>query len=187
MVGAALANLANEAALLAARRGHEAVHMADFTDSLDKILLGPARGIVLRPADRERTAYHESGHALVGMLTPAADPVRQVTIIPRGAALGVPLSPPDVDRVSYTRDELVAQIEVALGGRVAEELVYGTITTGAESDIDQLTRTARQMVTQWGMSEKFGPMALLPPERADRPPGSSELSPQTLARVDEEV
>ena len=144
MVGADLANLANEAALLAARRGHDKVYMVDFTDSLDKILLGAPRGIVLLPADRERTAYHESGHALVGMLTPEADPVRQVTIIPRGMALGVTLSTPDVDRVSYTREELEAQIKVALGGRVAEEVVYGTITTGAESDIEQLTphRTA---------------------------------------------
>ena len=139
MVGADLANLANEAALLAARRGHDKVYMADFTDSLDKILLGAPRGIVLLPSDRERTAYHESGHALVGMLTPEADPVRQVTIIPRGMALGVTLSTPDVDRVSYTREELEAQIKVALGGRVAEEVVYDTITTGAESDIEQLT------------------------------------------------
>ena len=144
MVGADLANLANEAALLAARRGHDKVFMADFTDSLDKIVLGAPRGIVLLPADRERTAYHESGHALVGMLTPEADPVRQVTIIPRGMALGVTLSTPDVDRVSYTREELEAQIKVALGGRVAEEVVYGTITTGAESDIEQLTRIARR-------------------------------------------
>ena len=150
MVGADLANLANEAALLAARRRHDRVSMADFTDSLDKILLGAPRRIVLRPSDRERTAYHESGHALVGMLTPEADPVRQVTIIPRGMALGVTLSTPDVDRVSYTREELHAQIKVALGGRVAEEIVYGTITTGAESDIEQLTRLARRIVGQLG-------------------------------------
>src|SRR5262249_6887463 len=139
MVGADLANLANEAALLAARRGHDKVHMADFTDSLEKIVLGVPRGIMLSPADRERTAYHESGHALVGMLTPEADPVRKISIIPRGVALGVTLSTPDTDRVSYTQAQLEAQIKVALGGRVAEELVYGNITTGAESDIEQLT------------------------------------------------
>ena len=187
MVGADLANLANEAALLAARRGHDKVYMVDFTGSLDKILLGAPRGIVLLPRDRERTAYHESGHALVGMLTPDADPVRQVTIIPRGMALGVTLSTPDVDRVSYTREELEAQIKVALGGRVAEEVVYGTITTGAESDIEQLTRIARQMVGHWGMSERLGPIALLPRDDAERFPGASELSPQTQAAVDEEV
>ncbi len=187
MVGADLANLANEAALLAARRGHDKVYMADFTDSLDKVLLGAPRGIVLLPSDRERTAYHESGHALVGMLTPQADPVRQVTIIPRGMALGVTLSTPDVDRVSFTREELEAQIKVALGGRVAEEVVYDSITTGAESDIAQLTRVARQMVGHWGMSDKFGPIALLPPEDAERFPGVNDVSPQTQTRIDEEV
>jgi cell division protease FtsH len=114
---------------------------ADFTDSLEKILLGAPRGIVLSPADRERTAYHEAGHALVGMLTPGADPVRKVSIIPRGAALGVTLSAPDDDQVSYTREDLIGKIKVALGGRVAEEIVYGTITTGAESDIEQSPRS----------------------------------------------
>ena len=148
MVGADLANLANEAALLAARRGHDTVEMTDLTDSLEKIMLGSPRGILLSPADRERTAYHESGHALVGMLTPEADPVRKVSIIPRGMALGVTLSTPDSDRVSYSREDLEAKIRVALGGRVAEELVYGTISSGAESDIQQLTLIARQMV--WG-------------------------------------
>jgi cell division protease FtsH len=187
MVGADLANLANEAALLAARRGHDKVYMADFTDSLDKIVLGAPRGIVLMPSDRERTAYHESGHALVGMLTPLADPIRQVTIIPRGMALGITVSTPDSDRVSYTRDELEARIRVALGGRVAEEVVYGTITTGAESDIEQLTRIARQMVGRWGMSESVGPITLLPREDAERFPGVSDVSPQTQALVDEEV
>ena len=128
--------------------------MADFTDSLEKILLGAPRGIMLSPEDRERTAYHESGHALVGMLTPEADPVRKVSIIPRGMALGVTLSTPDADRVSYSREELEAKIKVALGGRVAEEVVYGKITTGAESDIQQLTQIARQMVGRWGMSDE---------------------------------
>ncbi len=168
MVGADLANLANEAALLAARREHDKVTMADFTDSLEKILLGAPRGIVLGPEDRERTAYHESGHALVGMLTREADPVRKVSIIPRGMALGVTLSTPDSDRVSYSREELEAKIKVALGGRVAEEIVYGKITTGAESDIQQLTQIARQMVGRWGMSEKLGPITLLSQARDRR-------------------
>ena len=165
MVGADLANLCNEAALLAARRQHTQVQMADFTDSLEKIMLGAPRGIVLSPEDRERTAYHESGHALVGMLTPDADPVRKVSIIPRGSALGVTLSTPCSDRVSYSREELEAKINVALGGRVAEEIVYGTITTGAESDLQQLTQIARQMVGRWGMSDAVGPVTVLPERR----------------------
>jgi cell division protease FtsH len=188
MVGADLANLCNEAALLAARRDHDTVHMADLTDSLEKILLGTERGIILSSEDRERTAYHESGHALVGMLTPGADPVRKISIIPRGQALGVTLSTPDADRVSYSREELEAKIQVALGGRVAEEVIYGKITTGAESDIQQLTNIARQMIGRWGMSDKLGPVTLLPSE-AQNPflPGASETSPQTQWLVDQEV
>jgi cell division protease FtsH len=181
MVGADLANLANEAALLAARREHDTVTGADFTDALEKILLGAPRGIVLSPADRERTAYHESGHALVGMLTPGADPVRKVSIIPRGQALGVTLSTPDADRVSYAREDLETKIQVALAGRTAEEVVYGRITTGAESDIEQATRIARQMAGRWGMSDKLGPVTLLP---ADGPP---EASPESQWRLDQEV
>ena len=180
MVGADLANLCNEAALLAARLNHAKVKMADFTESLEKILLGAPRGIVLSPDDRERTAYHESGHALVGMLTPNADPVRKVSIIPRGQALGVTLSTPDADVVSYSREDLEAKINVSLGGRVAEEVVYGKITTGAEF--------ARQMVGRWGMSDKIGPITVLPSE-ASGPflPGASETSPQTQYLIDEEV
>jgi cell division protease FtsH len=188
MVGADLANLANEAALLAARRDHKKVKMADFTDSLEKIMLGAPRGILLGPADRERTAYHESGHALVGMLTEAADPVRKISIIPRGMALGVTLSTPDTDRVSYSREDLNGKILVALGGRVAEEIVYGTITTGAESDIQQLTQIARQMVGRWGMSDLIGPVAVLPSDGAGPwLPGVSETSQETQRVVDEEV
>ncbi len=188
MVGADLANLCNEAALLAARRGHDKVQMADFTDSLEKIMLGAPRGIILSPEDRERTAYHESGHALVGMLTPDADPVRKVSIIPRGMALGVTLSTPDSDRVSYTREDLEAKIKVALGGRGAEEVVYGKITTGAESDLQQLTQIARQMVGRWGMSEKVGPVTVLPSDgQGPLLPGASETSPQMQWLIDQEV
>ena len=188
MVGADLANLTNEAALLAARRDHHAVQMADFTEALEKILLGAPRGIVLSPEDRERTAYHESGHALVGMLTPEADPVRKVSIIPRGVALGVTLATPDADRVSYSQEDLEARIKVALGGRAAEEIVYGKITTGAESDIQQLTQIARQMVGRWGMSDKVGPVTVLPSDGA-APffPGASETSPEMAWLVDQEV
>jgi cell division protease FtsH len=188
MVGADLANLANEAALLAARRDHDKVEMADFTDSLEKIMLGAPRGILLDAADRERTAYHEAGHALVGMLTPGADPVRKVSIIPRGIALGVTLSTPDSDRVSYSREDLEGKILVALGGRVAEEIVYGTITPGAESDIQQLTQIARQMVGRWGMSEAIGPVAVLPSEGSSSwLPGVSETSADTQQLIDHEV
>ncbi len=188
MVGADLANLCNEAALLGARRNHDAVELADFTDSLEKLMLGAPRGILLTPADRERTAYHESGHALIGMLTPGADPVRKVSIIPRGLALGVTLSTPDSDRVSYSREELHAKILVALGGRAAEEVVYDTYTTGAESDIQQLTQIARQMVGRWGMSERIGPVAVLPSDGDGLwLPGASETSADTQRVVDEEV
>jgi cell division protease FtsH len=188
MVGADLANLANEAALLAARREHKQVEMADFTDSLEKIMLGAPRGILLSPGDRERTAYHEAGHALVGMLTAGADPVRKVSIIPRGMALGVTLSTPDTDRVSYSREDLLGKILVALGGRVAEEVVYGTITTGAESDIQQLTAIARQMVGRWGMSDAIGPVAVIPSDAMGMLlPGVSETSEATQQLIDDEV
>jgi cell division protease FtsH len=188
MVGADLANLCNEAALLAARRDHDKVTMADFTDSLEKIMLGAPRGIMLSKEDRERTAYHESGHALVGMLTPGADPVRKVSIIPRGQALGVTLSTPDADRVSFSREELEAKIKVALGGRTAEEVVFDKITTGAESDLQQLTQIARHMVGRWGMSDKLGPLALLPSDGGGPFfPGASETSPQTQWLIDQEV
>ncbi len=188
MVGADLANLANEAALTAARNNHDKVQMADFTESLEKILLGAPRGIVLSPEDRERTAYHESGHALVGMLTPEADPVRKVSIIPRGMALGVTLSTPDDDRVSYSQQDLEAKIKVALGGRAAEEVVYGKVTTGAESDFQQLTQIARQMVGRWGMSDKVGPVTVLPSDGATPFfPGASETSPEMQWLVDQEV
>jgi cell division protease FtsH len=188
MVGADLANLANEAALLAARRQHERVERADFTDSLEKILLGAPRGIVLSPIDRERTAYHEAGHALVGMLTAGADPVRKVSIIPRGMALGVTLSTPDDDQVSYTVEELLAKLRVAVAGRVAEEVVYGTITTGAESDIQQLTAIARQMVGRWGMSEAVGMVSVIPLDgQGPLLPGASETSQATQQLVDDEV
>ena len=139
MVGADLANLVNEAALTAARRGHDVVEEADFTDALERIVLGAERQVMMSDEDRRRTAYHEGGHAIVGMLTPGADPVRKVSIIPRGMALGVTFSAPDADRFNYLEPEIVARIKVALGGRVAEEIVFGEISTGAESDIEQLT------------------------------------------------
>ena len=153
MVGADLANLVNEAALLAARLGPQPRSSpADFAQSLEKIILGAERKIMLTPADRRRTAYHEAGHALVGMLTPGSDPVRKITIVPRGQALGVTLSSPDVDRFNYSRAELEARVKMTLGGRAAEEVVFGDQTTGAEGDIAQVTALVRHMVGRWGMS-----------------------------------
>jgi cell division protease FtsH len=188
MVGADLANLVNEAALLAARRNHEKVAESDFTDALEKIVLGAERQVLMSPEDKRRTAYHEGGHALVGMLTPGADPVRKISIIPRGLALGVTFSAPDADRFNYDRTELIAKIKVALGGRAAEELLYGEPSTGAESDFQQLTGIARQMVGRWGMSEKIGPLTVLPAEAQGLLlPGASEVSPRTQEVIDDEV
>jgi cell division protease FtsH len=186
MVGADLANLANEAALLAARRDHTEVTAADFSDALEKILLGAERKILLSASDRERTAYHEAGHAIVGMLTPGADPVRKVSIIPRGQALGVTFSAPEADRFNYDENYLRARIKVALGGRAADELVFGERTTGAEADIRQLTEIARQMVGRWGMSDAVGPIAVVPQD-GQYLPGAHEAAEHTQELVDAEV
>jgi cell division protease FtsH len=185
MVGADLANLVNEAALLAARSDRSEVTPGDFAQSLEKIILGAERKIMLTPADRRRTAYHEAGHALVGMLTAGTDPVRKITIVPRGQSLGVTLSSPDVDRFNYSRSELEARVKMALGGRAAEEVVFGDQTTGAEGDIAQVTTLQRQMVGRWGMSPAIGMVAVLPSDGAN--PWGELASPRTLELVDEEV
>ena len=188
MVGADLANLVNEAALLAARRNHEVVTEADFTDALERIVLGAERQVMIGPDEKRRTAYHEAGHAVVGMLTPGADPVRKVSIIPRGMALGVTFASPDSDRFNYRQPEIQAKIKVALGGRTAEEVVYHETSTGAESDIQQLTDIARQMVGRWGMSSAIGPVAVLPRDGAGPLlPGAAASSPDTQALIDAEV
>ena len=188
MTGADLALLVNEAALFAARRERDAIEMRDFTDAIEKIVLGTERQILMSDADRERTAYHEAGHALVGMLTPGADPVRKVSIIPRGQALGVTLSTPDADKYGYERSELLGRIRVMLGGRAAEQVVYGETTTGAESDIQQLTRVARSMVGRWGMTEAIGPVAVAASDGMNQLlPGVSETSQRTQETVDAEV
>jgi cell division protease FtsH len=189
MVGADLRNLVNEAALTAARRGHEHVQLADFTDSLEKIVLGAERRIVLSPAERERTAYHESGHALLGMLQPGADPVRKISIIPRGRALGVTFQSPESDRYGYSADYLKGRLIGALGGRAAELLIYGDMTTGAESDLEQATRIARAMAGRWGMSDAVGPVSVLPGPN-DEPtffPGVAQPSERTRELVDSEA
>jgi cell division protease FtsH len=184
MTGADLANLINEAALLAVRRGRSSVEEADLFDALEKVQLGTARNVVMPPAERRRTAYHESGHALLGMLQPGADPVRKVSIIPRGRALGVTLSTPQQDRYGYDAGYLKGRIVGALGGMAAEELVFGVVSTGAESDLQMATGIARSMVGRWGMSEQVGRMSVLPPEGDPRMAGVSEA---TLAAVDQEM
>jgi cell division protease FtsH len=188
MVGADLANLVNEAALLAARRNHDVVNESDFADALERIVLGAERQVMVSPQERRRTAYHEAGHAIVGMLTDGADPVRKVSIIPRGVALGVTFAAPETDRFTYREPEVHAKINVALGGRAAEEVVFGETSTGAESDIQQLTEIARQMVGRWGMSSAIGPVAVLPRDGAGPLlPGAAEVSPGTQRLVDDEV
>ena len=188
MVGADLANLVNEAALLAARRNHDVVSESDFADALERIVLGAERQVMMSPQDRRRTAYHEAGHAIVGMLTDGADPVRKVSIIPRGVALGVTFAAPETDRFTYREPEIQAKINVALGGRAAEEVVLGETSTGAESDIQQLTEIARQMVGRWGMSSAIGPVAVIPRDGSGPLlPGVAEVSPDTQRLIDDEV
>jgi len=184
MTGADLANLVNEAALLAARRIQDAVHQRDLTDALEKVQLGTARNVVIPEEERRRTAYHEAGHALIGILQPGADPVRKVSIIPRGRALGVTLSTPESDRYGYDANYLRGRIIGALGGMAAEQEVFDVVTTGAENDLEIVTRIARSMVGRWGMSERIGTLSVLPAEGDPRMAGVSD---GLLDAVDEEV
>ncbi|HYF17039.1 MAG TPA: ATP-dependent zinc metalloprotease FtsH [Ramlibacter sp.] len=190
--GADLKNLVNEAALLAARRNETSVTHRDFLDALEKIVLGPERPLLLSPDDRERIAYHESGHAILGLVVPGADPVHRVSIVPRGQALGVTYQRPQTDRYNYPEAYLRARIIGMLGGRAAEEVVYGTKTTGAENDIEQATQMARNMVTRWGMSDAVGMVQLAPRQNAFLGTsggfgGEKPFSEQTAALVDAEV
>jgi cell division protease FtsH len=190
--GADLRNLVNEAALLAARRGQNDVRHKDFLDSLEKIVLGPERPLLLSRADKERIAYHEGGHAILGLVVAGADPVHRVTIVPRGQALGVTYQRPDSDRYNYPEAYLRARIVGMLGGRAAEEIVYGTKTTGAENDIEQATALARRMVTRWGMSERLGLVQLAPRENpylngAGGYTGTRPFSEETAEAIDAEV
>jgi cell division protease FtsH len=184
MTGADLANLVNEAALLAARRSQDTVQQRDLMEALEKVQLGAARHVVLSEEERRRTAYHEAGHALLGMLTPGADPVRKVSIIPRGRALGVTLSTPDTDRYGHDQNYLRGRIIGALGGMAAEREVFDVVTTGAESDLENVTRIARGMVGRWGMSERIGTLSVLPSEGDPRMAG---ISDNLLNIVDDEV
>jgi cell division protease FtsH len=190
--GADLKNLVNEAALLAARRERNEVRDKDFIDALEKIVLGPERPLLLSREDRERIAYHESGHAILGLVVPGADPVHRVTIVPRGQALGVTYQRPQTDRYNYPEAYLRARIVGMLGGRAAEEVVYGTKTTGAENDIEQATQLARNMVTRWGMSDKLGMVELAPRDNpylgiAGAYAGAKPFSEDTARLIDAEV
>jgi cell division protease FtsH len=194
MAGADLANLVNEAAVLAARRNKTLVDMQDFEDAKDKVMLGvERRSLVLTEAERKLTAYHEAGHAIVAIKIPGSDPIHKVTIVPRGRALGLTASLPEVDRHNYTKDWLIGSLAMFFGGRVAEEIVFGAekVTTGAGNDIERATALARRMVTQFGMSELIGPLAVgdkeqeifLGREFAQR----REISERTAQMVDDEV
>jgi cell division protease FtsH len=194
MAGADLANLVNEAAVLAARRNKTLVDMQDFEDAKDKVMLGvERRSLVLTEDERKLTAYHEAGHAIVALKIPGSDPVHKVTIVPRGRALGLTASLPEVDRHNYSKDWLIGSLAMFFGGRVAEEIIFGAdkVTTGAGNDIERATGLARRMVTQFGMSEVIGPLAVgdkeqeivLGREFAQR----REISERTAQMVDDEV
>ncbi|HEU5227810.1 MAG TPA: ATP-dependent zinc metalloprotease FtsH [Ktedonobacteraceae bacterium] len=191
MVGADLANLVNEAALLAARRNLDAVTQVCFDEALDKILIGAERPLVLSNEDLNVIAYHEGGHALTGLLQEHVDPVTKVTIVPRGQALGVTQYTPLDDRYNYPQDFLESQMVTALGGRAAEQVAIGRITTGAENDLQRVTAIARQMVARWGMSDKLGTISFS--EREDPfagtslATGSRDYSEHTASIIDEEV
>ncbi|MBI3975139.1 MAG: cell division protein FtsH, partial [Armatimonadetes bacterium] len=159
--GADLANMVNEGALLAARRNKKKITMAELEEAIERVIAGPQRkSRILSPKEREIAAYHEAGHALLAKLLPNADPPHKVTILPRGMALGYVISAPPEDKYNYTRSEILDRITVALGGRVSEEIVFGEITTGAQNDFEQATELARRMVTEFGMSDKLGPLTL---------------------------
>ncbi|MBC7898261.1 MAG: ATP-dependent zinc metalloprotease FtsH, partial [Cytophagaceae bacterium] len=194
MAGAELANLVNEAALLAARRGHERIFMADFEEAKDKVMLGAERkSLVMREEERRLTAYHEAGHAVCAMMVKGNDPLHKVTIVPRGRALGLAFTLPEDDRVSVTREQIEARLVMAYGGRVAEEIIFGRerVTTGAASDIQQATGIARRYVTQWGLSDAIGPILVGENEQEvflGREIGSRrEVSEETAQLVDAEV
>ena len=191
MVGADLANLVNEAALLAARRNLESVNQQCFEEALDKILLGAERPLVLSEEDLNVIAYHESGHALTGLLSEYADPVQKVTIVARGQALGVTMSVPLDDRYNYSKEYLLTQLVTLLGGRAAEQVAIGHITTGAENDLQRVTAIARQMVTRWGMSERLGTISFSERTSPFMSGGSTgtpqDYSETTAEAIDEEV
>jgi len=194
MAGADLANLVNEGALLAARKGHDKIYMNDLEEAKDKVMLGAERkSLVMREEERRLTAFHEAGHAVCAMMVKGNDPLHKVTIVPRGRALGVAFTLPEDDRVSVTREQLEARLVMAYGGRVAEELVFGRdrVTTGAASDIQQATSLARRYVSQWGLSDAVGPILVGDNEQevflGRELQSRREVSEKTAQLVDAEV
>ena len=192
MSGADLANLCNEAALMAARRNARVVEMVDFEKAKDKILMGPERKSMVMPEEERRnTAYHESGHALIGKLLPKCDPVHKVTIIPRGRALGVTMSLPEKDRYSYDREYMLNQISMLFGGRIAEEVFMNQMTTGASNDFERATQIARDMVMRYGMTQALGPMVYAENEGevflGRSVTKTTNMSESTMQKVDDEV
>ena len=192
--GADLANLVNEAALLAARRGKRVVCMVEFEDAKDKVMMGSERkSMVMSDDEKKLTAYHEAGHAIVGLNLEESDPIHKATIIPRGRALGLVMRLPENDRISMSRGKLKADLAVAMGGRIAEEMIFGyeKVTTGASSDIKQATSIARRMVTEWGMSDKLGPLRYGADQEevflGHSVAQSKNLSDDTAAMVDSET
>ena len=184
-VGADLRNIVNEAALVAARKGKTAVTREDFDEAIERSVLGLRRPIVLGADEKRLIAYHESGHALMGLLVPGADPVKKLTIVPRGLSLGSTYSQPIDDRYNYPESYLRGRITLALGGRAAEEVAYGAVTTGAESDLQQVNQIARSMVARFGMSPKLGPLNLTQP--GDGAASTEHFSEETAKILDEEV
>jgi cell division protease FtsH len=192
MSGADLANLCNEAALMAARRNARVVEMQDFEKAKDKIFMGPERKSMVMPEEERRnTAYHESGHALIGKLLPKCDPVHKVTIIPRGRALGVTMSLPAQDRYSYDKDYMLNQISMLFGGRIAEEVFMNQMTTGASNDFERATTIARDMVMRYGMTDALGPMVYAENEGevflGRSVTKTTNMSESTMQKVDAEV
>jgi len=192
MSGADLANLCNEAALMAARRNARVVEMQDFEKAKDKIIMGPERKSMVMPEEERRnTAYHESGHALIGRLLPKCDPVHKVTIIPRGRALGMTMALPENDRYSYDKEYMLNQIAMLFGGRIAEEVFMHQMTTGASNDFERATNLARDMVTKYGMSEALGTMVYAENEGevflGRSVTKTTNISEETMQKVDAEV
>lgn len=192
--GADLANLVNEAALLAARRGKRVVGQVEFEDAKDKVMMGAERkSMVMTEEEKKLTAYHEAGHAIVAAHEPESDPIHKATIIPRGRALGMVVRLPEGDRISMSRAKLKADLAVAMGGRIAEEMIFGEekVTTGASSDIRMATDIARRMVTEWGMSDKLGPLRYSADQEevflGHSVAQSKNMSDETAALVDSEI
>ncbi|MBX6343326.1 MAG: AAA family ATPase, partial [Thermomicrobiaceae bacterium] len=189
--GADLANLVNEAALMAARKNKKIVEREDFDDAIDKIVLGTERAFIMSEHEKRVVAYHEAGHAVVAHYSPGADPLRKISIVPRGRALGVTIQSPEEERFNYSRAYLLGRLAVMMGGRAAEQLMFQEVTTGAQNDLKEATELARRMVGLWGMSDEVGPIYLGMGEQhvflGREIAQERELSDELLERADEAV